>query len=209
MMNERPYFIGIAGASCSGKTLLARRLMELLPGSSVMVALDSYYLDLSHLPLEERAQSNFDAPGALDHEALDRDLQALARGDSVELPEYDFTTHTRTAARRRIAPAAYILVEGILALHWAEVRARFSTRVFIAVDNRVCLARRLARDVAERGRTEDSVIAQYTGTVRPMYRQYCAPTLRFANVIVRGEDPVAQSAAVVLKHVLGGPLSRR
>jgi len=196
--------IGIAGASCSGKTTLAKRLAERLPdGPATIVSLDSYYRDLSHLTPEQRAAWNFDAPEALDDGLLFQHLRALLEGAATERPVYDFSTHTRAARPERVNPARFIIIEGLFVLYWPEIRYLLGTKVFIAVRDEVCLARRIARDVRERGRTEESVRAQYAATVRPMYEEYCEPTARFADIRVSGEEPVDQLAETVLRHIAG------
>jgi uridine kinase len=201
-MNHKPYLIGIAGGSCSGKTLLANHLAAQLPGTQgVVLSLDAYYRDLSGLDPVERSRWNFDVPEALDHPLLLDHLRALVRGETVSRPEYDFATHTRTPRTQSIRARDWVILEGIFALHWDEVRALLDTKVFIRVDDRTSLARRTARDVRERGRTETSVLAQYTQTVLPMYRRHCEPTRRFADVVVSGEDPVEASARAVLAHI--------
>ncbi len=202
METGTPYLIGIAGASCSGKTVLARRLAEALPGSAAF-ALDNYYRDLSALTPEARARWNFDVPEALDKDLLVAQLETLVRGEPIDVPEYDFTTHTRTARTTRMRPARVVLVEGIFALYWEEVRRLLDLKIFVDIDDAVCLQRRTERDIRERGRTEASVLAQYTETVRPMYAQYCAPTARFADLVLNGESPLEASAATVLARTEG------
>ena len=199
----KPYLIGIAGGSCSGKTLLAARLVERLPeNSAVVLTLDSYYRDLSHLEPAERARWNFDLPEALDRDLLVRQLRALAQGETIDRPEYDFTAHTRAQHTVRVEPRDFILVEGLFVLYWEDVRDLMDAKVFIEVADAVCLERRKARDVRERGRTEASVCEQYATTVRPMYERYCAPTAQFADIVLNGEDPIDVSTATVLRCVL-------
>ena len=201
-MNGAPHLIGIAGASCSGKTTLAARLAERLSEApATIVSLDSYYRDLSHLTREERAVWNFDAPEALDHELLFQHLRALRAGASADIPIYDFATHTRAAMTERVTPAPFLIIEGLFVLYWPEIRAMLQTAIFIAAPHEACLARRIARDVRERGRTEESVRAQYDATVRPMYDAHCAPTARFASLSVSGEEPLDGVTEAVLRHV--------
>jgi len=201
-MTDAPYLIGIAGASCSGKTSLATRLAESVPGSpAAILSLDSYYRDLSHLTSEQRAVWNFDAPEALDNALLLQHLRALLTGTPIDKPVYDFSTHTRAPGTEPVEPAAFIIIEGLFVLYWREVRDTLGTKVFIAVPDEVSLARRIARDVRERGRTEASVRTQYASTVRPMYQEYCEPTARFADVRVSGEEPVDQLVETVLQHI--------
>ena len=201
-MSRRPCLIGIAGASCSGKTLLARRLAALVPGKAQVVSTDWYYRDLSHLDPDERTRWNFDAPEALDKDLFVNQLRALVQRAAVARPEYDFSTHTRKAQPTRMDPGDWIIVEGLFALYWEEIRALLDVKVFMDVDEETGLARRIARDVRERGRTEVSVRGQYAETVHPMYERYCLPTARFADVIARGNDPIDVSADTVLARLL-------
>jgi uridine kinase len=201
-MSDAPYLVGIAGASCSGKTVLATRLRESTPGGpATILALDSYYRDLSRLTPDQRAVWNFDVPEALDSALLLQHLRALLSGSAIDKPIYDFSTHTRAAGTERVEPAPFIIIEGLFVLYWREIRDTLGTKVFIAVPDEVCLARRIARDMRERGRTEESVRTQYTATVRPMYQKYCEPTDRFADVRVSGDEPVDRLAEAVLRHV--------
>ena len=193
--------IGIAGPSCSGKSELARRLAQQL--SAPVMSLDSYYIDLAHLPLEERARTNFDDPASLDEEVLTRQLRQLAAGEAIARPVYDFARHTRSAEVERVEPARFVVVEGLFTLHWPAVRALLDTKVYIDVQDAVCLERRLERDVRERGRTPESVRAQYATTVRPMAERYIHPTRRYAEVVVSGVAPLEISAAAVLAHIRG------
>ncbi|HIJ72696.1 MAG TPA: uridine kinase [Candidatus Hydrogenedentes bacterium] len=207
MASQEPYIIGIAGPSCSGKTLLAEHLAARLPGGRApgtrtpIVSLDSYYRDLSHLEIAERTRQNFDAPEALDWPLLERDLAALARGQRVATPVYDFAAHTRASQTQRIVPGTFLIVEGLLALHDPAIRRFYKTSVFVDCSHPVCLARRIERDTRTRGRTRQSVLAQYEETVRPMADQYVLPTRQFADITVSGEPPVEASATIVLEHI--------
>lgn len=180
--------VAIAGASGSGKTYLSTYVAERL-GAPVL-SLDAYYLDLSHLPLAERAQWNFDDPAALDWELLRTQLAALRAGRGVDAPVYDFSTHTRTQRVRRIEAREYLVLEGIFALYDEAVRKLLRLGLFIEYRDDGCLERRIARDVAERGRTASSVREQYDLTVRPMFEEHIAPTRQFARLVVRGDDPL-------------------
>jgi uridine kinase len=194
----KPHIIGIAGPSSSGKTELARRVAASLPGTTI-VTLDSYYRELSELPLEERARTNFDHPDALEWELLRDHLRALSEGVSFEEPIYSFAHHTRTGETRRVEPAEYAIVEGLFVLHWPELRAILNTTVYVETDPNVCYSRRLARDIAERGRTPESVRLQYESTVLPGAEQFIYPTRKYASMVISGEAPLEQSAAEVLK----------
>lgn len=193
------HIIAIGGPSCAGKTELAKRLSVLL--SAPVLPLDAYYINLDFLPLPQRCKFNFDVPEALDHDLLRQHLAALLDGKVVERPVYDFTTHTRAAQTERIAPGGYLLLEGLFALYWDDIRALLHTKVFVETADPVCLQRRSYRDVRERGRTPESVLEQYEATVRPMAELHVRPTRRFADIVVSGEMPVQTSSAAVLRHL--------
>ena len=198
-MSCEPYLIGIAGPSCAGKTELAKHLAGVL--GATRISLDAYYRPLTHLTLAERARFNFDEPAALDHDLLITQVEALAAGRPIELPVYDFATHSRTAATEHIPAAEFIIVEGLFALYWEELRQHYGTKVFVAAPDAVCLERRQERDVRERGRTPESVLRQFTETVQPMARLHVLPTAALADVVVSGLDPIRASAAAVLLHL--------
>lgn len=178
--------IGIAGPSCAGKTELARWLAARL--AAPVLNLDHYYIDLAHLPLEERARTNFDEPAAVDHEAILHDVAALARGEAVTAPLYDFATHARGRGGERIVPRGLVVVEGLFALHWAELREHFFVRLFVDAPDSLCLARRLHRDTRERGRTPESVLEQFAATVKPGADRFIRPTRAFADLVLSGEE---------------------
>ncbi|HUW61145.1 MAG TPA: uridine kinase [Candidatus Bathyarchaeia archaeon] len=177
--------VGIAGASCAGKTVLADALAARLR-DTVVLPVDAYYRDLSHLPLEARAQANFDEPAAIDHGVLIEHVRHLRDGRPVEQPLYDFTLHTRRPETKRLYEGLFVIVEGLLALYWPELRALYSAAVFVAAPDAECLARRTARDVRDRGRTAESVRAQYEATVRPMYDKWCRGTKQYADLVLDG-----------------------
>lgn len=184
---HRPVVVGIAGGSGAGKGYLVRRLMERLGRERcVRVAQDWYYADLSAMPLAERARRNFDHPEAIDFALLARHLQELIRGNTVQRPVYDFALHTRCQETVPLSPAEVILVEGILVLHEARVRALCDIRVFVEAPDEVRFRRRLIRDVAQRGRTEESVRAQFARSVRPMHQAYVEPSRQFADLVIDG-----------------------
>jgi uridine kinase len=156
---------------------------------------------LSHLPFAERVRVNYDDPDSIEHDLLARDLAELAEGKEIALPVYDFAQHVR---ERRTAPMraeGFAVIESIFALHWEKVRRLAGTKVFVDVADEICLARRLERDIRERGRTVESVIEQYAATVRPMADRYVRPTRAYADVVVSGAEPLEMSAQKVLAHV--------
>ncbi len=198
-MNSSVYIIAIAGPSCAGKTELSKRLSQEL--SCPVLLLDSYYRDLSSLTPAQRARVNFDEPGALDETVLIHQIHALSRGESVARPVYDFTTHTRLPKAENFAASEFLIVEGLFALYWPELREVAGTKVFVNAPDDVCLHRRLMRDVVERGRTAESVITQFEQTVQPMANLYVRPTAKYADLRLSGEQALSASLDSVLKHV--------
>lgn len=181
----QPFVIGIAGGTGSGKTTVARRLYESLHlDSAVFLDQDSYYRELSHLPLEERRRVNFDHPDSLDNELLCDHLEALVDGRAVDKPTYDFAAHTRSGQTVRVEPRSVILVEGILLFVDARLRSLFDLKIYVDTEADVRFIRRLQRDLELRGRTTDSVIEQYLTTVRPMHFEFVEPSKRYADIIL-------------------------
>ncbi len=178
--------IGIAGPSCAGKTELARWLGARL--SIPVLNLDHYYIDLAHLPLEERARTNFDEPAAVDHDAILHDVAALRRGEAVIAPLYDFATHARARGGERIVPRGLVVVEGLFALHWPELREQFFVKLFVDAPDSLCLARRIERDTRERGRTRESVLEQFAATVQPGAERFIRPSSAYADLVLSGEE---------------------
>jgi uridine kinase len=183
-----PHLIGIAGPSCAGKSELALWLAVRL--DAPVLNLDHYYVDMADLPLEERARRNFDEPAALEHTLILEHARRLAAGASIRAPRYDFATHTRTHSEQLITPGHYVILEGLFALHWPEVRAFLSTKLFVSAPDEVCLKRRLARDVVERGRTPESVRWQFETTVKPMAHQHLLPAQVYADLVLVGTEPI-------------------
>lgn len=193
------HLIGIGGPSCAGKTELSVYLSKVL--NAPILPFDAYYINLDNLTVAERAHFNFDEPTALDHYLLRQHIEALAAGHAIDRPTYDFTTHTRAAVTEHIEPAEFIVLEGLFALYWDDIRPFLNTKIFVDACDEVCLSRRSLRDVRERGRTPQSVLEQYEKTVRPMAQLHVRPTLRFADLIVSGEQSVETSAQAVLRRV--------
>jgi uridine kinase len=184
MRPHRPLIIAVVGGTGSGKTTVARGIHDSLGGGAVLLDQDAYYRDLAHLTLDERRQVNFDHPDSIDTELLIRHLEALAAGEAIEKPTYDFAAHTRAAQRERVEPSEVIIVEGILLLTDPRLRELFDIRIFVDVGDDVRFIRRLLRDTRERGRTMDNVIQQYLSTVRPMHLEFVEPSKRHADVIL-------------------------
>lgn len=177
--------IGIAGASGSGKTLVANTIMKKLgSGKVVMIQEDSYYHDLSDIPFDERTGRNFDHPDAFDHDLLAQHLTQLVKGKTISHPIYDYSTHSRKEETRTVGPHSVIILEGILILSELKLRGLMDIKVYIETPLDVCFIRRLQRDIKERGRSVDSIIKQYQETVRPMYLQFIEPCKRHADIII-------------------------
>ena len=194
---QRPLVLGIAGCSGSGKTTLARELASEL--DATLLPLDLYYRDLSHLPPAERAARNFDHPDSLEADLLTHHVALLATGTAVTAPAYDFASHTRVPGHgHTVQPGGVLIVEGILALHYPELRRHYDVSVFVAAPHQVCLRRRIHRDVRERGRTEDGVREQFWATAHPMAEQFVLPSAAHATLTVEGTDSLDWSIEQVL-----------
>ena len=177
--------IGICGGTGSGKTTLARKIIETVGRENViLVEQDSYYRNLADMPLDERRQANFDHPDSIDSEMLMNHLKRLKAGDAIEMPIYDFTTHTRKAETEHFEPKPVVLVEGILIFSEPYIFNLLDVRVFVDTPDDIRFIRRLRRDITERGRTVESVIAQYFATVRPMHYEFVEPSKRHADIII-------------------------
>ncbi|MEL4400720.1 uridine kinase [Shewanella algae] len=181
--------IGIAGASASGKSLIAKTIFEELcrdlgTDQIGVINEDAYYRDQSHMSMDERVKTNYDHPKALDHELLGTHLVALKQGQAVDIPCYSYAEHTRTSDTLKMTPKKVIILEGILLLTDPKLRELMDASVFMDTPLDICLLRRLTRDVAERGRTMESVINQYQKTVRPMFLQFIEPSKQYADIIV-------------------------
>ena len=177
--------IGISGGTGSGKTTVANRILESVSTSEVVfIQQDSYYRNVSDLPLDYRGVANFDHPDALDNELLVNHVRRLKAGESIDLPLYDFKTNSRLNETRRIEPKSIVIVEGILIFAEPRLLEQMDIKVFVDTPDDIRFIRRLRRDIAERGRTLDSVIEQYIATVRPMHIQFVESSKRFADVII-------------------------
>jgi uridine kinase len=181
--------IGIAGASASGKSLIAHTIFEELVQEQGedqigVITEDCYYRDQTHLSMEERVKTNYDHPSAFDHGLLAQHLTSLLNGDAVDIPRYSYTEHTRLTETNRFSPKRIIIVEGILLLNEPRLRELMDVSIFMDTPLDICLIRRLVRDVQERGRTMESVLKQYQSTVRPMFLQFIEPSKQYADVIV-------------------------
>ncbi|HSK70517.1 MAG TPA: uridine kinase, partial [Pyrinomonadaceae bacterium] len=183
--DSRLMIIGICGGTGSGKTTIARRIVEAVGAEKViLVEQDSYYRNLADMPLDERRQANFDHPDAIDSEMLMNHIKRLKLNQSIEMPVYDFKTHTRSSETDHIEPKPVVIVEGILIFAEPRVLDLLDVRVFVDTPDDIRFIRRLRRDISERGRTVESVIAQYFATVRPMHFEFVEQSKRHADIII-------------------------
>jgi uridine kinase len=186
MPNKRqPVVIGIAGGTGSGKSTVASVILKRVGAKHIaLLPHDAYYRELHMMSVEERQRINFDHPDSLETDLLVEHVKQLNAGNPIEMPVYDFTTHSRTEKTIHIEPRRIILVEGILIFYEVELRKLFDVKIFVDTDADIRFIRRLQRDIVERGRTTELVIKQYLGTVRPMHMEFVEPTKRYADVII-------------------------
>jgi uridine kinase len=197
---QQPIIIGIAGCSGSGKTTLARELATQLDGT--VFPLDLYYRDLSRFPLDARSMQNFDHPDSLESELFIEHVRELRLGHTIQRPVYDFSHHTRVPnAFEPVAPSRVIIVEGILALHYDDLLPLYDFSVFVDAPNQICLNRRIYRDMRERGRTEESVRAQFDATAKPMADLYVIPSQTRATMKVCGTDALDWSIEQIFREL--------
>ncbi len=203
LADMKPLIIGIAGGTGSGKSTVARKVAEALPNASVaFLEMDAYYRDFQHLPVQQLQHVNWDHPEAFDWELLTTHLAALSRGERVEMPVYEFASHSRATRTRPIEPADVVVIDGILLLSDPSVRELCDVKVFVDADPDIRLIRRIRRDTAVRGRALESVLEQYLTTVQPMHLQFVEPSKRYADVIVPrgGSNSVAIEMIVAKIH---------
>lgn len=194
MSKFEPLIIGVGGGSGSGKTTVVNKIVESVGRKDILLMEhDSYYRDLSHLPLSERQKQNFDHPSSLETELLIRHLDALKTGYQIEIPVYDFVEHIRADHTIQASPKKIILLDGILIFSEPKLREIMDIRIFVDTDDDIRLLRRLKRDINERGRNFDGVLNQYEQFVRPMHLEFVEPSKRYADIIIPrgGENRVA------------------
>ena len=200
-MADAPGIVGIAGGSGSGKTTVTAALMERLGNLATLLQQDWYYRDQSALSPEQRAALNYDHPDAQETDLLVEHLGTLREGNTVAVPQYDFATHTRREDTVLVAPCPWLVVEGINALAHERLRACCDLTVYVDAPADIRFIRRLQRDVAERGRTSESVITQYLAQVRPMHDRYVEPCKHVADLVLSGEAPIEESVNQILARL--------
>ena len=200
---QPPLVIGVAGGSGSGKTTVTTAILERVGRERIaLLPHDSYYNDLSHLPLVERAQINFDHPDAFDNRLYLEQLDALIQGQPVPVPTYDFTNYVRLPEVQVIAPQPVVLLEGILIFADAALRARMNVKLFVDAESDQRIIRRIQRDTRSRGRTVESVIAQYQRTVRPMHLEFVEPSKRYADIIIPRGGLNSVAIDLIVAHIV-------
>ncbi|WP_448523658.1 uridine kinase [Pseudothermotoga sp.] len=194
--------IGIGGGTGSGKTTVARRIVQSLGEEKcAILPMDNYYKDMSHLPIEERRLLNYDHPDVIEHRMLVEHLQKLLHGETVQIPTYDFVTYTRKPDAVNFVPKRVVLVEGIFALYYEELRKLYELSLYVDAESDIRFIRRLMRDMNERGRSVKSVVNQYLSTVKPMHDAYVEPTKRYADIVVPKGGHNDRAIEVVVNYI--------
>lgn len=208
MSTRHPIIVGVAGGSGSGKTTVVQSLVEGVVGDSVsLIHHDSYYREFSGMAFEDREKVNFDHPDSLETELLVDHLRKLAKGETVDVPVYDFTTHRRKAEVRTVEPTKVIIVDGILVLADATLRQLMDIKLYVDADPDIRFIRRMERDIEERARSMESVVRQYQESVRPMHLEFVEPSKRYADVIIPrgGRNRVAVDMVITtLRQIVEG-----
>jgi len=193
----------VGGGSSSGKSTISKRIIEKLSAYQVAtVCHDRYYKDLGHLSPKEIKDYNFDHPDAIDHTQLIRDIRTALNSETIRVPVYDFVTHTRKPLPEEIPPSEVIIVEGIFALFFSELREIADLKIYVDVQSDICLVRRIRRDIAERGFTIDLVLDQYLQTVRPMHEAFVEPTKKYADIVIPGDRSFEKALRMIDGFVL-------
>ena len=184
------FIVGVAGPSGSGKSTVAKRVASRLNGH--VISMEVYSVEMNHLPIEQRAKQNYDAPNAIDVQLLERHICDYAAGKALDAPIYDFAEHLRVSDRREHIPAkSLLIVEGILALHFVQLRPHFDLSIYLEAPDEVCFHRRKVRDITERQRSLELIQWQYENTVRPAMRQYAVPSKGYADLVLDGTADLA------------------
>ncbi len=198
----RPFLVGIAGGSGSGKTTLANEISSNYDQKKVaIIEQDSYYINIPTINLKQKKKFNFDHPSAIDITLFEKDLKSLLEGKTINVPLYDFKTHSRLKEYRQLKPHHIIVVEGILVLHYPQIRELFSLKIFVDAPEDLRFNRRQKRDINERGRNEENIIEQYVNSVRPMHDKFVEPSKYFADEIILGENRPDEIIGSIIKKI--------
>ena len=193
--------IAVAGGSASGKSSIVKHIDEYFKDDLIVIGHDNYYKAHDNISFDQRAKLNYDYPGAFDNDLFYEDLKKLQKGNSIEMPTYDYTVHTRSNETVTINPTKIILIEGILVLEDKRIREITDTKVFIDADSDVRLQRRILRDTKERGRSLDSVLEQFIKQVKPMHEKYVEPTKKYADMIIPRGAKNTKGIEILIRHI--------
>lgn len=193
--------IAVAGGSASGKSSIVKHIDEYFKDDLIVIGHDNYYKAHDDISFDQRAKLNYDYPGAFDNDLFYEDLKKLQKGNSIEMPTYDYTVHTRSKETITINPTKIILIEGILVLEDKRIREITDTKVFIDADSDVRLQRRILRDTKERGRSLDSVLEQFIKQVKPMHEKYVEPTKKYADIIIPRGAKNTKGIEILIRHI--------
>lgn len=200
IIDRKPLVLGFAGPTCTGKTTVASSIARKLGGQ--VISLESYYLDQTHLSMSERMKANYDAPDSIDRALLVEHVESLASGRDIQVPIYDFAEHTRVPGRcQPVKSCPVLIVEGILVLHWFDLRAMFDKSFYFDAPSELCLQRRRVRDIVERERAHEFVVRQYQEKVLPMAERYVFPTKSFADVVIDARRSLNDIETEVLTQI--------
>ncbi len=195
------FIVGLGGPSGSGKSTVAQRVASRLKGH--VISMEVYSIEMNHLPIEERAKQNYDAPNAIDVPLLEGHIRAYAVGNAIEAPIYDFAQHLRVSRRELIPAKPLLIVEGILALHFPQLRLHFDLSIYLDAPEELCFHRRKVRDITERQRALDFILWQYKNTVLPATRQYVVPSKSYANLVLDSKADLATVEKSLYDAIVG------
>ena len=193
-----PIIIAISGGSGSGKTYLAKKFAEKYPKKKILIInQDSYYKDISHMLFNDRKKQNFDHPNAIDIELLQKNIRELKTCKEAELPSYNFKRHLRRKKTKKVKKSDVIIIEGILILHFLQLRKFYTLKIYVDTPEKIRRERRLKRDMEERGRTEESINKQYEDTVKPMHNQFVESSKVYADLIIKGTEEINKNIKLI------------